>query len=258
MATALTHDQCDFERYKGPQLQALIEDNQVIGQLPVHDTRFLSCAEFVQKYEKTNKPVLIQNCHLDWPAANWRFDSFEAEYGPYLFALYNGQQFSLSEYLQYAQGRAIHDLQPLYLFDDLSKLSPTDDCPKSQILNSYTVPKYFCDDLFTLDPVHLEFEPPVERPRYRWIIIGPPRSGTCLHIDPVGTSAWNTVLLGHKRWVLFPPNTNTSVIQRDGLTAEQWFIQVLPLLDKVETGLIEFTQGPGDTLFVPQGLVITF
>lgn len=32
-----------------------------------------------------------------------------------------------------------------------------------------------------------------------------------MHIDPLGTSAWNTVVSGRKLWVLFPPHVDKSV-----------------------------------------------
>ena len=53
-------------------------------------------------------------------------------------------------------------------------------------------------DLFSVLPRHL-------RPDHEWLIAGGRRSGSGFHIDPNATSAWNAVVRGAKKWVLFPP-----------------------------------------------------
>lgn len=150
------------------------------------------------------------------------------------------------------------DDSPLYIFDS----SFEDDKVSNVLLEEYRVPTYFRDDLF-----HLVGEK--RRPPYRWFLIGPERSGTCVHIDPLATSAWNTLLVGKKRWVLFPPHVPKSVVKGTKLVrkneddeAIHYFTTILPRIkrcaeesdgtEKYESfECYEFTQFENETVFIP-------
>ncbi|CAE7811913.1 PSR, partial [Symbiodinium microadriaticum] len=85
------------------------------------------------------------------------------------------------------------DDSPVYLFDNHFKHE------KKELLSDYRIPHYFPDDFMALADE--------DRPPYRWIGIGPKRSGTVMHQDPLCTSAWNTLIRGRKLWLLLPPST---------------------------------------------------
>lgn len=45
----------------------------------------------------------------------------------------------------------------------------------------------------------------------RWLLLSGRRTSSSWHIDPLNTSAWNTLLLGTKRWALLPPTASWPV-----------------------------------------------
>jgi histone arginine demethylase JMJD6 len=93
------------------------------------------------------------------------------------------------------------DDSPLYMFQSgFEELEGTQD-----IIKNYSVPKYFREDYFRYVSRLLTQIGEAKRPPYRWFLIGPKRSGSTIHIDPIGTSAWNTSVQGHKLWVMFAP-----------------------------------------------------
>jgi histone arginine demethylase JMJD6 len=168
----------------------------------------------------------------------------------------------LKHFMRYL--RHNHDDSPLYIFDS----SFENDKLAKRLLRDYRVPSYFHEDLFRLVSER-------RRPPYRWILIGPARSGSTVHQDPLSTNAWNTLLSGQKRWVLFPPHVPKSIVKGRGLIgkneddeASHYFMNILPRIKQQAAAMAaksghddkssyrdfacyEFTQHAGETVFVP-------
>jgi histone arginine demethylase JMJD6 len=153
----------------------------------------------------------------------------------------------MKEFIEYVFDQK--DDFPLYIFDDGFKKN----CPK--ILKLYNVPKYFPDDLF---------QEVKNRPPYSWILVGPKRSGTQMHQDPLGTSAWNVSIVGYKLWALFPPSLPRHIAKGLHLSSTKtpskvpkaepftFFNSTLSLIQKkFQLSALTFIQKPGELVFIP-------
>ncbi|GMJ02494.1 hypothetical protein like AT1G78280 [Hibiscus trionum] len=212
----------------------------------------LSMDQFDQEYD-AKKPVLLAGLAECWPARNnWTIDKLLLKYGDTVFKISKRTPGKISmkfkDYVSYVKEQ--HDEDPLYIFDEkFGESAPG-------LLEDYNVPQMFQEDFFDV----LDGD---SRPPFRWLIIGPERSGASWHVDPALTSAWNTLLCGRKRWALYPPgrvplgvtvhvNDEDGDVNIDTPTSLQWWLDYYPLLAD-EDKPIECTQLPGETIFVPSG-----
>lgn len=257
-------------------------------QIKYEDAAALTVERFRSEYEGPDVPVMLRGVAElgEWTAPkNWELTETNPYWSektsilgkiPFRVAgngMGGKDQMTLPEYCRYMAKQATvgshQHTSPRYLFDPLHQSS------KVKFIGAdYKRPVYFQNSLF-------EYYGP-DRPSYRWLLIGPRRSGTIIHIDPWGTSAWNTSIRGRKRWLLFPPGTPEALIygldmQEEGeeeyksMEACIWFSTILPKLKAREAalpaqgpevpkhlsrdrlGMLEFIQEPGQTVFIPGG-----
>lgn len=221
----------------------------------------LSVENFKNFFETPSIPCLISDIPQsdNWPAhTSWRLSNknyFRKKLGKGLFKVGEDDdgykvKMKMKHFYKYMKNNV--DDSPLYVFDSNYDNNPVSKC----LLSDYKVPSYFQCNYFDLISEK-------RRPPYRWFLMGPSRSGTTMHVDPLGTSAWNTSIEGRKLWVLFPPDAPKSIIKgldviRKGEDDESinYFVDLLPRIKQVHgerVHPIELIQYPGDTIFVPSG-----
>lgn len=205
----------------------------------------ISIEDFVSNFEEPNKPVLLEGCLDNWVSLEkWDRDYLVQLSGDVRFSV-GPVEMKLGDYFTYSD--QAKEERPLYLFDPkfAEKISRLD--------SEYEVPMYFREDLFSLLGN--------ERPDYRWIIIGPAGSGSSFHIDPNSTSAWNAVIKGSKKWVLFPPDVVPPGVHPSPDGAEvacpvsiiEWFMNFYEATKTWKKKPIECICKAGEVIFVPNG-----
>jgi histone arginine demethylase JMJD6 len=234
-----------------------ITPHDISKGIPIFHVSGLSKRKFKKEYEDKEQPCIIQGITDDWPATRrWTLKKLRKRYSDSRMKCGEDDDgYSVRVRMQYFLDYMANnkDDSPLYVFEGAFD----DDKIGAKLLEDYTVPHYFDDDLF-------KYVKEKRRPPYRWFLIGPKRSGTTVHVDPLGTSAWNSLLVGRKRWVLFPPEAGKRLskgrhhmAKGDDDEASNYFSFMLPKIRKEaeENGIkvYEFIQEPGETVFIPGG-----
>jgi len=230
-------------------------DCSPLGAVPREACSCLTVQEFWDKYERRGLPCIISGIPetegwLAW--TNWSWANFFQRFCQTKFKVGKDDKGSvvrvrLDAFEQYMRANCARDDSPLYLFDNKFQGDT------QELLKDFRAPSYFPDDYMALTDE--------DRPPYRWIGIGPQRSGTIMHTDPLCTSAWNTLIRGRKLWLLLAPDTPRKVakgkdVMRPGDDDEaiNHFLDFLPrkLAQNDPTFKpILCVQHPGDTIFVP-------
>lgn len=230
--------------YAPIQLSWLLHDNCARVHAPS-----VTRQQFRTHYEAPGIPVVITNAIDKWPARRWDLRSIVDKYGDIRFDS-GGLSVTFKDFLIYSLKVSAAEDQALLLFDPAF----LDKAP--EMGSEFEIPHYFRDDLFN-------YLPKQHRPHHRWLIAGPARSGSTFHTDPNCTSAWNSVLIGKKKWILFPPHITPPGIltTTDGgsvqgpVSVMEWFINYYDAATEYgkKVGAIECVVNAGETMFIPAG-----
>ncbi|KAL6756934.1 JmjC protein [Haematococcus lacustris] len=205
----------------------------------------LTAQQFREQYEETNRPVVLSDGAADWPALRKWTPSFLQQAFREHAVIAGSFDVTMATYLAYAA--TTWDEMPLYLFDKRFMEA----CPA--LGQDFQVPSVFTEDLMGVMGA--------QRPDFRWLIAGPARSGSSFHIDPNATSAWNAVVSGRKKWVLYPPSCPPPGVHPSPDGAEvaapvslmEWFINFYDAAQEGKVQPLECVVQAGEVMFVPRG-----
>eukprot|EP01064_Diplonema_japonicum_P015072 TRINITY_DN2283_c1_g1_i1.p1 TRINITY_DN2283_c1_g1~~TRINITY_DN2283_c1_g1_i1.p1 ORF type:complete len:499 (+),score=77.50 TRINITY_DN2283_c1_g1_i1:77-1498(+) len=206
--------------------------------------RALTKQQFVEQYEAPGIPVVLTDLVTEWDCFKKWDPQYLSRWGDKEFQC-EAAKLTLSEFSTYCEQQI--DDRPLYLFD--AKFVET----VPEMGQQFSVPEYFNDDLFKVLGT--------SRPDYRWLIMGPTRSGSSFHKDPNSTDAWNACLRGLKKWVFFPPSVVPPGVMcsADGsdvtspMSLVEWFHNYYARCKEVKVQPLEVLVRPGEMMFIPNG-----
>ncbi|KAI9852415.1 MAG: hypothetical protein M1838_000733 [Thelocarpon superellum] len=211
----------------------------------------LSASDFGSTW--ADSPFILTDVVPTWPLyRTWSITDLLARYGDVRFRA-EAVDWPLQQYVEYMEDN--RDESPLYLFDKdfVGKMGLT----VGEDGGDYWAPECFGEDLFEV------LRRKNQRPDWRWLIMGPERSGSTFHKDPNATSAWNAVIRGAKYWIMFPttkqspppPGVFVSEDQSEvtsPLSIAEWLLGFHAEARKTK-GCMEGICREGELLHVPSG-----
>ena len=169
------------------------------------DTQHRVAADNVVAQQSMSAPIIVSGAMTDWPAMqgerSWTFSNLRQRMGQSLVdtgSASGGVPFYLVAHNATVPGPGRHDLG-LYVFDANFE---SDAAYETLLADWSPLSAIAGNDVFATEPARAH----IDRPSWRWLLAGPPGSGTPIHQDPWGYSSWNASCVGIKRWVLFPPS----------------------------------------------------
>lgn len=220
----------------------------------------ISAKEFHEKYEHERRPVMLEGCDKDWPAReNWvnveklyhRFDNSSK----WRAQIHTGDTLE-DDVLWSTFVDTTQTNEQYYIFDQL-------DHPAGKLVeNDYITPKPFKES-----DVYRHFDKfPEDYGTLRWFCVGKKGTGTMPHMDPVMTDAWNSLVSGHKWWIIYPSELEASEpvecqsdCSIDSPQPYDWYANVgvnaARTMYQNEQKPYHVLQRPGETIYVPYGRV---
>ena len=236
--------------------------------------------EFNRRFALTRTPCIITDAMNQWPCfmktlnskskeenpREWTIDKLQKRFPKDRFKVGSDDdgyavRLTMTEFQFYCDEEKNPDYGckrddgPLYVFDG----SIFDKENTKELEKDFDIPDYFSEDLF-------KYVGHKRRPPHRWVVFGPPRSGSSIHVDPLATSAWNALISGKKRWVLYPPNKGLTkpLLKPKGIGLDResitWFQNAYPITQTREWSEVggcpksfDVVQNAGEIMFVPDG-----
>ena len=241
----------------------------------------VSPEEFDRRFSLTRTPCIITDAMDHWPCfmktlngkkgkednpREWTIDKLQKRFPQDRFKVGSDDdgyavRLTMTEFQFYCDEEKNPDYgckrddSPLYVFDG----SIFDKENTKELEKDFDIPNYFSEDLF-------RYVGHKRRPPHRWVVFGPPRSGSSIHVDPLATSAWNALISGQKRWVLYPPDKGLSkpLLKPKGIGLDgesvTWFQKAYPMTQTKEWSEVggcpksfDVVQNAGEIMFVPDG-----